>query len=165
MKEFIGDAIPPYAILSHTWSDDEVLFRDIDRGRYQQRSGFPKLRYTLQQTFQDGYEWAWVDTCCIDKSSSAELQEAINSMFAWYRNSVICYVYLADVKGLPLNTESDELGNPLTTELQASRWFTQGWTLEELIAPRRSRFFNATWAYPGESSKLQLMGFLGKRNL
>ncbi|KAK4032864.1 vegetative incompatibility protein-like protein HET-E-1 [Parachaetomium inaequale] len=84
LSHFVGD-IPPYAILSHTWGAEEALM--------------------------DTLEWVWVDTCCIDKTSSAELSEAINSMYAWYRDSEVCYVYLEDVSasrcGFPENEFRD----------------------------------------------------------
>lgn len=82
----------------------------------------------------------WVDTCCIDKSSSAELSEAINSMFAWYRNAKICYVFLADTSG------RESMGS--------SRWFRRGWTLQELIAPESMIFFDRTWTNIGTKTGL-----------
>ncbi|KAI6797844.1 hypothetical protein KC361_g3646 [Hortaea werneckii] len=89
---------PPYAILSHTWEDDEVLFKDMDDLEMAKaKSGWQKIEYICRQALEDGLEWAWVDTCCIDKSSSAELSEAINSMFKWYKCSRVCYVYLCDL--------------------------------------------------------------------
>ncbi|RMX90440.1 hypothetical protein D0869_00087 [Hortaea werneckii] len=89
---------PPYAILSHTWEDDEVLFKDMDDlERAKAKSGWQKIEYVCRQALNDGLERAWVDTCCIDKSSSAELSEAINSMFKWYECSEVCYVYLCDL--------------------------------------------------------------------
>ncbi|KAI7540221.1 hypothetical protein KC331_g9294 [Hortaea werneckii] len=89
---------PPYAILSHTWEDDEVLFKDMDDlEKAKAKSGWQKIEYVCRQALEDGLEWAWVDTCCIDKSSSAELSEAINSMFNWYKCSTVCYVYLCDL--------------------------------------------------------------------
>ncbi|RMX86972.1 hypothetical protein D0869_02689 [Hortaea werneckii] len=89
---------PPYAILSHTWEDDEVLFKDMDDlEKAKAKSGWQKIEYICRQALEDGLQWAWVDTCCIDKSSSAELSEAINSMFKWHECSTVCYVYLCDV--------------------------------------------------------------------
>src|SRR5436190_15715650 len=97
--EFIGDKIPPYAILSHTWGADgeEVTFKDLMEGTGKSKAGYQKIRFCGEQAATDGLQYFWVDTCCIDKSSSAELQEAINSMFRWYRNAAKCYVYLSDV--------------------------------------------------------------------
>lgn len=90
---------PGYAILSHTWGEDEVLFRDAQpvTEATKQKHGRRKIENTCMQAKEDGLQYAWVDTCCIDKSSSAELSEAINSMFAWYEESNVCYAYLVDV--------------------------------------------------------------------
>jgi len=95
----------------------------------------------------DGYEWVWIDTYCIDKSSSAELSEAINSMFGWYKKSAICYAYLADV---PSN------GDPQVPQsaFSKSRWFTRGWTLQELIAPNILEFFSNDWKKLGSRRSL-----------
>lgn len=99
LEYFAGDDIPDYAILSHTWEDGEVTFQDWqDFRKASKKTGFAKIKSACAQTRADGLDYIWVDTNCIDKSSSAELSEAINSMFAWYRDSRICYVYLADVE-------------------------------------------------------------------
>lgn len=119
LKEFTGNKIPEYAILSHTWGDDEVLFSDLCNRSGRLRRGFWKLEYTVWQARKDGYQWVWIDTCCIDKSSSAELQEAINSMFNWYRLPKVCYVYLEDLVRIP--------GEPgWEKEVITSSWFTRG---------------------------------------
>ena len=131
---------PPYAILSHTWEDEEVLFRDMASGASsatKSKKGYAKIVETCKLASEDELGYAWVDTCCIDKSSSAELSEAINSMFQWYRNSNVCYVYLSD---LPADRE-------LAWELEKCRWFTRGWTLQELIAPRWLTFYDSSWKY------------------
>ena len=92
------DSIPPYAILSHTWADEEVSFQEWqDIAMVRHKTGFAKFLGACAQTLRDGFEGIWVDTNCIDKTSSAELSEAINSMFAWYHNAKVCYVYLVDV--------------------------------------------------------------------
>ncbi|KAH7361654.1 heterokaryon incompatibility protein-domain-containing protein [Plectosphaerella cucumerina] len=140
-KEFIGTP-EPYAILSHTWSEDEVSFRDFyDKPRRETQRGFEKVRFTCKQAREDGISYAWVDTCCINKESSAELSEAINSMFKWYQRAQICYAYLEDVS---------ESG----VGLSSSRWFTRGWTLQELIAPRSIDFFGAGWKRLGSKDGL-----------
>ncbi len=97
--EFIGDPDAcMYAILSHTWGEDEVSFQDMaDLKRARKKKGFSKIERTCQLAHARNIEYAWVDTCCIDKSSSAELAEAINSMFTWYRRSHICFVFLSDL--------------------------------------------------------------------
>lgn len=233
---------PEYAILSHTWGDDEVLFQDVQpvTDTTKLKHGWKKIEYTCHQALKDGLKYAWVDTCCIDKSSSAELSEAINSMFAWYKESEVCYVYLADVgpgeerdeiretastsaaeerestfannaAGVPCSqgnattqqgcepsrpigarehastsascragaadskaSTKDETSSPpdfddvaslsvgetdppstvsdndcnnvsFADHFKASRWFTRGWTLQELLAPKRIEFCSARW--------------------
>mgnify|MGYP001940481588 CR=1 FL=1 len=96
-EEFIGRQIPKYAILSHTWEEEEVSYQDYISGACQHRKGYSKIRKTLDLANESDIQYAWVDTCCIDKSSSAELTEAINSMYRWYQRSAICYVYLSDL--------------------------------------------------------------------
>jgi len=87
--------IPPYAILSHTWGDQEVVFEDMmrdDKGR--SKEGYFKIEMCVKQAKEHGLDYSWVDTCCIDKSSSAELQTAIISMFRWYSDAKRCYVFM-----------------------------------------------------------------------
>ncbi|KAK4443173.1 vegetative incompatibility protein HET-E-1 [Podospora aff. communis PSN243] len=148
LKEFIGDdsSIPPYAILSHTWEDEEeVTFETLgDPTARALKRGFLKIQRTCALAAQNGYDWAWVDTCCIDKKASAELSEAINSMFRWYQNAAVCYVFLADL----------EPGTDLNTSLPKCRWFTRGWTLQELIAPRVVLFYDRDWNYRGTKDDL-----------
>ena len=93
------DNVPPYAILSHTWGDDdqEVTLKDLAEGSGNTKAGYRKIQFCAEQTKLDGLKHFWVDTCCIDKSNITELSEAINSMFRWYRNAAKCYVYLSDV--------------------------------------------------------------------
>jgi hypothetical protein len=144
-RDLIGDKIPPYAILSHTWwSDaDEVTFQDLsgDGRAARAKAGHEKLRFCAEQASRDGLRFCWVDTCCIDKSNKAELDEAINSMFRWYRDAARCYVYLSDVSGLG--------------DLAASRWFTRGWTLQELLAPRSVEFFARGGTRLGDKRSLE----------
>jgi hypothetical protein len=124
--------------LSHTWSqpEDEILFEDVINGikDVENSDAFMKIRYACNQARDDSLDYCWIDTCCIDKSSSAELQESINSMFAWYQGAEICYVYLSDVIG------QDDMD-----EFAKSRWFTRGWTLQELLAPFNLMFYNRNW--------------------
>jgi hypothetical protein len=149
LTEFVGNNIPPYAILSHTWGadHDEVTLRDLVDGTGKTNAGYTKIRFCAKQASQDNLQYFWVDTCCIDKSSSAELQEAINSMFRWYRNAHKCYVYLADVSvgDSAVGSAQRSLSSSLTRKsaFQASRWFTRGWTLQELLAPKSVDFFCA----------------------
>lgn len=143
LSEFIGTLVPPYAILSHTWGLEEVSFVEMKKPKYRERikqkAGFSKIEGCCTRAKQDGYTWVWVDTCCIDKRSSAELSEAINSMFRWYQCSRVCYVYLPDVPG----------GDYLFEIFANSKWFTRGWTLQELLAPRDLVFFAQDWTVLG----------------
>jgi hypothetical protein len=134
-KDLIGDDIPKYAILSHTWGAEEVTFRDLIDGIGKNKAGYDKIRFCAEQAASDDLQFFWVDTCCIDKSSSAELQEAINSMFRWYQNAAKCYVYLSDVL-LRERKANDQLSeHNWESAFRSSRWFTRGWTLQELLAP------------------------------
>ena len=129
MEEFFDHNIPHYATLSHTWGKEEVTFQDMQGRGTRKKGGFSKILGCCEQAKQDGLEWVWIDTCCIDKSSSAELTEAINSMFKWYQRAVVCFVFLKDL-------------DPETDSLENCNWFRRGWTLQELITPRHIRFFD-----------------------
>jgi hypothetical protein len=153
LETFAAD-IPKYAILSHTWEDEELLFEDLDP----QRNPVPcrlssgkqtlgKVLHTCEQARRDGLDYVWVDTCCIDKSSSAELSEAINSMFKWYCDANLCYAFLSDV-------EVDDDSGSIPAGFLKSRWFTRGWTLQELIAPGHLRFYDNFWVHLGDRHKL-----------
>ncbi|KAF5493875.1 Vegetative incompatibility protein HET-E-1 [Colletotrichum fructicola] len=135
------DTPPPYAILSHTWEKDEVTFHDVSQKRVDGKAGWIKITSfckIVNEFLSDPVEHVWVDTCCIDKSSSEELSEGINSMFRYYQEAVSCFVYLADV------VYSDP-SKPVDTSFEGSRWFTRGWTLQELIAPTDLLFFDNNW--------------------
>jgi hypothetical protein len=146
--EFKSTQIPEYAILSHVWGLEEVSFQDMtgDRGLAERKEGFLKVRDSCAQARRDGYGYIWIDTCCIDKTSSTELSEAINSMYAWYRDSAVCYACLSDVYGDPKAHGRNSF--------QQSRWFTRGWTLQELLAPSRIQFFNQYWEPIGTKTDL-----------
>ena len=136
----LQDSIPPYAILSHTWGDDEdeVHFDDLIHSSYEEKAGFTKIQFCGEQAKRDKLEFFWVDTCCINKANHTELSEAITSMFRWYRNAAKCYVYLSDVS---IRDEDDDHTKWTSkTAFQNSRWFTRGWTLQELIAPASVEF-------------------------
>ncbi|KAK4105532.1 HET-domain-containing protein [Parathielavia hyrcaniae] len=142
LEEFFYVTPPPYAILSHTWGSDseEVSYRDVQDGKLDSLSARPfKVRDCCNQAKSDGYRYVWIDTCCIDKTNSVELQEAINSMYRWYRNAAICYAYLSDVAYLVRSPSS----------LSSSRWFQRGWTLQELLAPLDLRFYDHGWCCMG----------------
>jgi hypothetical protein len=148
--------IPRYAILSHTWGDDEeeVTFKDLENGSGKTKSGYKKIQFCGAQASRDGLRNFWVDTCCIDKSNSTELSEAINSMFRWYSNAAKCYVYLSDVSAIGLDPidESLQLWEPA---FRNSRWFTRGWTLQELIAPPSVEFFCSHGRRLGDKKELE----------
>ncbi|KAI1204191.1 HET-domain-containing protein [Annulohypoxylon truncatum] len=184
LEEFVKD-VPPYAILSHTWGNKEVTFTDMsNRDRASKEEGYQKIKATCRVALEHDLKYAWVDTCCIDKSSSAELSEAINSMFAWYKNATVCFVWLCDftcfsdetlaeaitsfesrealdAKGggfygdPPQQTVAEiDLRNRVKKGLGNCKWFSRGWTLQELIAPSRINFYDKEWNYFG--SKLEL---------
>jgi len=137
-----GDDDQPYAILSHQWDTQEVLFTDVEKGMSAIREGFSKVVGAIELSRRDGHKFLWIDTCCIDKSSSAELSEAINSMFRWYQEATVCYVYLSDVSSLPKE-------ETFRDQFASSAWFTRGRTLRKLIAPQALQFHSATWRLLG----------------
>ncbi|KAF3011345.1 hypothetical protein E8E14_006824 [Neopestalotiopsis sp. 37M] len=151
--------IPPYAILSHTWGtglDDEVTLQDIKESKGEEKPGYQKILFCGQQAERDGLDYFWVDTCCIDKTSSAELTEAINSMFRWYQNAQKCYVYLADVS--QSDRQADEPARSIwKLAFRKSKWFSRGWTLQELIAPRTVEFFSSDRQRLGDKQSLAEM--------
>jgi hypothetical protein len=153
LKDFMQKP-PRYAILSHTWvENEEVLFQDIQSSTASQRKGYHKLLGCCNIARKHGYDWVWIDTCSIDKSSSAELSEAINSMFAWYESAKVCYVYLEDVHNSEIFEKyeiKDIEEHQSNSKVQnLPRWFTRGWTLQELIAPRQVHFYNSKWKMIG----------------
>lgn len=100
LREFTDKDIPPYAILSHTWlenNNEEVSFQDIETGSGSGKAGWQKIIFCADKAEADGLRYFWIDTCCINKDIYAELQQAISSMFRWYQCSTKCYVYLSDV--------------------------------------------------------------------
>lgn len=159
LESFIDEECPPYAILSHTWGDQEITLQELqskdmilwlqsaktlisDRAFYIKQKYGPgclKIAGCALQAETDGFEYIWCDTCCIDKTNSTELSEAINSMYLWYRDQ-LCYAYLADVP-----SADREAPGQRRSDLVESRWFTRGWTLQELIAPASVVFFDARW--------------------
>lgn len=149
--EAFGRDIPDYAILSHTWGDDEVLFKHVCDGTARVHEAYGKVISAMRQAAEDGLEYVWIDSCCIDKSSSAELSEALNSMYVWYQRADVCYAYLEDVP--------EKTSREFTARFAKSRWFTRGWTLQELLAPTYIDFFgkgrDCEWTPLGSSTTLQ----------
>jgi hypothetical protein len=154
LENFSDGEVPSYAILSHTWGPDkdEVTFlemRDASiRAQLRGRPGFRKIQKTCEiaQAIY-GLEYAWVDTCAIDKSSSAELSEAINSMFAWYKSAHVCLVYLGDLERSDVSS-----WEKCVSSMRHCKWFTRGWTLQELLAPQHVDFFDCNWLHIGSRS-------------
>ncbi|KAI1754868.1 heterokaryon incompatibility protein-domain-containing protein [Xylaria castorea] len=170
---------PQYAILSHTWISpkDEITYQDfkhrkgdIENDIFKQK-GWAKLKSYCNRAAKDGWEWAWMDTCCIDKTNPADTQEAITAMFRWYQNAGICYAYLEDVDTskvldcpdlvngtFPMNSDLDDVASEdnvadptslshmaLKAFLRKAKWFTRGWTLQELLAPPYLIFVDRAW--------------------
>jgi hypothetical protein len=169
LEEFFGDNIPNYAILSHTWGAEEVSYQEwiyahnqgIARwgwvrveeevDRIKAKSGYKKILNACQQARSASHQWIWVDTNCIDKSSSSEMSEAINSMFNWYQKAKVCYAYLADVPSM-----NEQVATSRQSAFRSSRWFTRGWTLQELIAPAYLDFYSLDWNFiPSRESLAQ----------
>ncbi|KAF2726479.1 HET-domain-containing protein, partial [Polyplosphaeria fusca] len=157
LTEFLpnDNAVPRYAILSHTWGvdSDEVTFNDLTNGTGTDKTGYEKIRFCAEQAKQDGLDHFWIDTCCIDKENKAELSHAINSMFRWYRNADRCYVYLSDVSTAKRKADSDTCEWEFA--FRRSKWFTRGWTLQELLAPRSVEFFSWQHKWLGNRDSLR----------
>ncbi|KAI1124124.1 HET-domain-containing protein [Nemania abortiva] len=192
-EEFVHD-IPRYAILSHTWGDEEVSLDDMKSApasvstassRLEGLEGYRKIRASCRIAQEQGLDYAWIDTCCIDKSSSAELSEAINSMFAWYRDAAVCYAWLSDYAQdaafsltdeailasfasresaveqdrafsdpPPLTSKELDMRNHVAQGLRKCKWFSRGWTLQELIAPGHVEFYDRDWKCFGSKAQL-----------
>ncbi|KAI6020592.1 heterokaryon incompatibility protein-domain-containing protein [Pisolithus marmoratus] len=154
------DSTTSYVILSHRWgveiTYEEMIglmtLEDRKRDEVWNRYGYQKIMKGCEQAKEDGYKWLWIDTCCIDKRSSAELSEAINAMYRWYQNAQVCYAYLNDVGESVFPTEWDNSKFGLSNGWP--EWFMRGWTLQELIAPEQVEFFNKDWVYIGNKQRL-----------
>ncbi|KAE8846566.1 hypothetical protein HRS9139_01133 [Pyrenophora teres f. teres] len=153
LTDFRGKTTPRYAILSHRWSDSEVLIEDISSGTYKEKEeGYRKLRFCANQAVQDGLQYFWIDTCCIDRWNNNERSKAINSMFQWYKNAALCYVFLSDVS---VSTATEPVQpSDWEASFRASAWFTRGWTLQELIAPVSVEFFSRERRRIGDKKSL-----------
>lgn len=152
LVKFQPGNIPPYAVLSHTWGEGEVTYGHYQNNTAQNQAGYRKIRFCAEQARQDNLSYFWVDTCCIDKSNSAELSENINSMYRFYQNAVCCYAYLSDVTC----ADASKIGK-WQAAFQSSRWFTRGWTLQELMAPAHVGFFSNTGVLLGNKSSLDAL--------
>ncbi|KAK0627345.1 heterokaryon incompatibility protein-domain-containing protein, partial [Immersiella caudata] len=153
LKLFTEAQTPRYAILSHVWGREEVTFADIhDLAKAHRMRGFDKIELSCIQARRDGLDYIWIDTCCIDKSSSSELSEAINTMFRWYQQAAVCYAYLCTTSTLSVPRVGADTYDDAV--LENSPWFRRGWTLQELIAPKRVEFHGARWLYLGNKHAL-----------
>ena len=158
LTEFDESDIPEYAILSHTWEQDnskEVTYAEVISGTGQDKGGFKKIRFCGEQARQDDLLYFWVDTCCINKQNKAELRHSINSMFRWYRNASRCYVYLSDVPTRKRKASDQSSEHTWDLSFRESRWFTRGWTLQELLAPASVEFFSFEGKRLGDKGSLQ----------
>lgn len=139
--EEFQENVPQYAILSHRWGNGEVTYQDMLKPNPEAHKGWSKVENCCRVALSRGLAYVWIDTCCIDKSSSAELTESINSMYSWYESAVECYAYLADVTEASIKNRMPIISE----EMAKSDWFKRGWTLQELIAPSVLIFFNQYW--------------------
>jgi hypothetical protein len=153
LTDFRGKTIPPYAILSHRWSDSEILIEDISNRTYNEKEeGYRKLQFCAERAAQDELQYFWIDTCCIDRWNNNERSKAINSMFQWYKDAARCYVFLSVVF---VSTETAlAQRSDWEASFRASAWFTRGWTLQELIAPVSVEFFSREGHLIGDKASL-----------
>ena len=145
LYEFHNAEIPNYAILSHTWTEQEVSLQMLEDPKSRTLAGYTKIERCCELALSEGWKYAWIDTCCIDKTSSADLSEAVNAMYSWYESAQVCYVYLNDVR------RTTKFGEAF----RSSRWFFRGWTLQELLAPRTVVFYNRDWQELGTKWSLR----------
>ena len=145
-----------YAILSHVWQGEEQSFQEIlalqtpsstSSNDSPPRSRASKIRECCLLAERHGYRWVWIDTCCIDKTSSSELSEAIKSMYTWYVHAEVCYAHLEDV-------DADDNVYAKTSDFRKARWHTRCWTLQELLAPALVIFFSKDWHQIGTKESL-----------
>ena len=152
LSYFHDQEVPIYAILSHTWQKEEVLFQQLGPEGSSQPTNLPgwqKIIGCCRTAAEYNVEWVWIDTCCIDRSSSQELSEAIISMYTWYRQARVCLAFLNDFE------HRESLGNPgFMSDLESCKWFTRGWTIQELLAPKRVDFYNRDWQKVGGRADL-----------
>jgi hypothetical protein len=151
LREFTPREVPGYAILSHTWGKEEVTLQNLKTIKAAKLQGYEKVSKACSIAAKDGFDHIWIDACYIDKTSSAELSEALNSMYRWYQEAEQCYAYLANVPNSSVNQTTSVTG----PEFRKSKWFTRGWTLQELIAPLSVIFLDSEWQEIGTKLNLQ----------
>lgn len=142
------DHVPPHAILSHRWASDECTFQDMRSAQRPNSNGYRKILQCCARAASEGWSYVWIDTCCIDRTNSVELSEAITSMFDYYHDAGVCYAHLSDV-----DVAAGDLALPVA--LKDSSWFRRGWTLQELLAPRRVVLLNSSWDEIGTRNDLR----------
>ena len=140
MREFVDEKLPPYVIVSHRWEGDEITYQDLESNGFFRKRGFQKIKESCRIALEADCSWIWLDTCCIDKRNSTELNEAINAMYEWYQKASFCIAYLFD----------HEYG---VNDLSESTWFKRCWTLQELIAPRYVEFYDRKWKNIGSKAQ------------
>jgi hypothetical protein len=156
LVSFDDDHLPAYAILSHTWADgQEVTFGEVVAGTGKDETGYNKIHFCMDRATEDGLEYCWVDTCCIDKSIPQELQTTVNSMFRYYERASKCYVYLSDVQMPDEVTDVQAFRITWEDAFRRSRWFSRGWTLQELLAPPTVEFFSKNRKWLGTKISLE----------
>jgi hypothetical protein len=151
LRNFLND-IPDHMILSHTWGEDEVAFEELEQPRTSQKVGYDKILGCCQLALNDGFEWVWIDACCIDKRSSTELSEAINSMYKWYREAAVCYAYLSDVDSGCMGGASrifEEGGRGYRDIFEEAHWFTRGGRFKNCLHQRLLSFMTPNGNYWG----------------
>jgi len=139
---------PDYAILSHRWEDNEVLYECMQHGDATPKSGFRKISEASRQALNDDLHYIWIDTCCIDEPSGSEPSEAVSPIFAWYQTATTCYAYLSDVQMAATEVEVGDV-------FERSVWFTMSWTLQELLAPAKVMIYDKTWRHLGSRDSLE----------
>lgn len=154
LRDFTGRDVPAYAILSHTWSEEEVSFQEIEAGTGKNKRGWKKIEFCARQAAADGLRYLWIDSSCIDRKNAVELSTAINSMFRWYQKAARCYVYLSDVS---LSGARGHDQSVWVDAFRKSRWFTRGWTLQELLAPPLVNFYSSEGEHLGNKLTLEPM--------
>jgi hypothetical protein len=156
LTSFNDDDVPPYSILSHTWIEgQEITYQDLMADIGKERSGYNKIQFCVDKAAEEGVQYSWVDTCCIDKSTSDELSTAINSMFRWYQRAVKCYVFLSDVHTPGKLTDAQASRTTWESAFRRTRWLERGWTLQELLAPGIVEFFSNEGTRLGDKITLE----------
>lgn len=153
--EFHGDHIPPYVVTSHRWTTDEASYKDVLKRKNQDSKGYNKIlnfcsfaRPACKDANGQPIQWIWIDTCCINQNSSAEVSESINSMWVWYSQATHCIAYLRDVRSVTSSAGLDGV----MFDFRRSEWFERGWTLQELLAPHCVVFVTREWEVIGHKS-------------